>query len=92
MIAGFKHKGLKRLYEKGDRSGISAKQIHKVELILADLDAAENLEHLHRPGYRLHELKGDWAGHYSVAVSGNWRIVFRFEAGNAFGIDLVDYH
>ena len=45
-----------------------------------------------RPGYRLHPLKGDMAGLWSISVSGNWRVVFRFEDGEAVDVDLVDYH
>jgi proteic killer suppression protein len=81
-----------RLYERGDRSKINPNYISKVELILADLDASATLEHMRRPGYRLHELKADLKGMYTVDVSGNWRIVFRFENGEASDIDLVDYH
>jgi proteic killer suppression protein len=92
MIHRFKHRGLKRLYENGDRSRINPLQIEKIELILADLDAAETIRHLRRPGYRLHELKGRLAGRYAIDVSGNWRIVFRFQAGRASELDLVDYH
>jgi proteic killer suppression protein len=92
MIHSFKHRGLKRLYEKGDRSKINPFQVDKIELILADLDAAETLLHLRRPGYRLHELKGHLAGRYAIDVSGNWRIVFRFQAGRVDELDLVDYH
>jgi len=61
-------------------------------LILADLDAAESVEHLRQPGCRLHELRGTLNGFYAVEVSGNWRIVFRFVAGRACDIDMVDYH
>jgi proteic killer suppression protein len=92
MIVSFKHRGLKRLYEKGDRRRINPLHLERIELILADLDAAENIVHLRRPGYRLHELHGQRAGCYAVDVSGNWRIVFRFEAGQAADVDLVDYH
>lgn len=92
MISSFRHRGLKRLYEKGDRSRIHPQLVTRVELILADLAAADTLEHLRRPGYRLHSLRGRLAGHYAIDVSGNWRIVFRFEAGKAKDIDLVDYH
>jgi len=92
MIVSFKHRGLKRLYEKGDRRRINPLHLERIELILADLDAAENIVHLRRPGYRLHELHGRRAGCYAVDVSGNWRIVFRFEAGQAADVDLVDYH
>jgi len=92
MIVSFKHRGLKRLYEKGDRRRINPLLLEKIELILADLDAAENILHLRRPGYRLHELQGRHAGCYAIDVSGNWRIIFRFEAGQAGDVDLMDYH
>lgn len=92
MIKSFKHRGLKRLYERGDRSKINPNHISKIELIIADLDAADTLEHMRRPGYRLHELKGDLKGIYAVEVSGNWRIVFRFEDGDVSDVDLTDYH
>jgi proteic killer suppression protein len=80
------------LYERGDRSRINPNHISKIELIIADLDAADTLEHMRRPGYRLHELKGDLKGIYAVEVSGNWRIVFRFEDGDVSDVDLTDYH
>ena len=92
MVRNFKHRGLRRLYERGDRSRINPNYVGKIELILADLDASETLEHMRRPGYRLHELKGDMKGLYAVEVSGNWRIIFRFKDGEASDIDLIDYH
>lgn len=92
MIEGFKHRGLKRLYMRGDASGINPNHLSKVKRILANLDAAETADHMRLPGYRLHELRGDLRGFYAVDVSGNWRIAFRFEEGKAFDVDLVDYH
>ena len=92
MIVSFKHRGLKRLFEKGDRRRINPAHLEKIRLILADLDSAEDIIHLRRPGYRLHELHGRLTGSYAVDVSGNWRIVFRFQAGRAADVDLVDYH
>ncbi len=92
MVKSFKHRGLKRLYERGDRRRINPNYVGKIELILADLGASETLEHMRRPGYRLHELKDDMKGLYAVDVSGNWRIIFRFEDGEASDIDLIDYH
>lgn len=92
MITGFKHKGLKRLYERGERQGISASMLARVEDILSILDAAEGLDELDIPGYRLHPLIGNFKGFWSIRVTGNWRIVFRFEQGEAFDIDLIDYH
>jgi proteic killer suppression protein len=92
VIVSFRHRGLKRLFESGNRGRVSARRVEKIELILADLDAAKTIEHLRRPGYRLHRLKGTRAGQYAVDVSGNWRIVFRFESGRVLDVDLVDYH
>jgi len=92
MIVSFWHKGLKRLYEKGDRRRVSADYADKVERILARLDEATEPGSMDLPGFRLHPLKGDLAGFWSVSVSGNWRIVFRFDGANACDVDLVDYH
>jgi toxin HigB-1 len=92
MIASFKHRGLKRLYEKGDRSGIRADLLDKVQRILTLLDAANAPEALDLPGYHLHPLKGDLRGHWAVTVRANWRIIFRFSDGQAQDVALVDYH
>ena len=92
MIVSFKHKGLKRLFERGDRSHIGADLINKVENILATLDAAGTPQALDLPGYRLHPLKGDLKGLWSVTVRANWRIIFRFEGRDAFDIELIDDH
>ena len=67
-------------------------QVERIELILADLDAARNIRHMRRPGYRLHQLRGKRSGQFAIDVSGNWRVVFRFEAGRFLDIDLIDYH
>ena len=92
MIRGFRHRGLKRLYERGDRSRVGAGLADRVALALADLDDARKPSDLELPGYRLHPLKGNLKGFWSISVSGNWRIVFRFEDGDAYDVDLVDYH
>ena len=60
--------------------------------VLGRLDVAESPSDLDLPGYRLHPLKGEWKKYWSVSISGNWRIIFRFEAGDAFDVDLIDYH
>lgn len=91
MVGTIKHKGLRRLYERGDTGKINPNHLAKVRLILADLDAADSIDHLRQPGYRLHELRGSLRGYFAVEVSGNWRIVFRFEGGVARDIDLADY-
>ena len=92
MIQSFKHRGLKRLYERGDRSGIGSQFVDKVERILARLDEANSPQALDIPGYRLHPLKGDDRGFWSVTVAGNWRIIFRFLEGHAQDVELIDDH
>jgi toxin HigB-1 len=92
MIRTFKHRGLKRLYERGDRSGIRPDLVNTVLEILTLLDSATSPQALNVPGYRLHPLKGDMKGLWSMTVRANWRIVFRFEGTNAFDIELIDYH
>ena len=92
MIRSFKHRGLKRLYERGDRGGIRPDLGDTVQEILTVLDKAAKPEALNLPGYRLHPLKGDLKGFWSVTVRANWRIMFRFEEGAAFDVELIDYH
>ncbi len=92
MIVRFRHKGLRRLYERGARRFVPARRVGKIERILARLDVASEPADMNLPGYRLHPLRGDLAGFWAVSVSGNWRIIFRFEAGNVRDVDLVDYH
>ena len=92
MIIGFRHKGLKRLYEKGDRRRVQPQYADKVERILARLDEATEAATMDIPGFRLHPLKGGLAGYWSVSVSGNWRIIFRFEGAHACDVDLIDYY
>jgi len=92
MVRSFKHRGLKRLYERGDRRGIRPDLVDTVEDLLARLDEADTPQALNLPGYRLHPLKGDLQGFWSVTVRANWRIVFRFEEANAVDVELIDYH
>lgn len=92
MIENFRDRRLKRLYERGDRSKIQADFVDKVERILARLDQALVIEDMDLPGYRLHSLKGDLKGFWSVSISGNWRIIFRFEHGKARDVEMIDYH
>lgn len=80
------------LFEQGDASKIQREQVDRIELALSDLDDALKAQDLNVPGYRLHALKGDMKGFWSIWVSANWRITFRFESGDAIDVDLVDYH
>ena len=92
VIQTFRHRGLRRGYETGDFSRVQARLAKRVAVALADLDAASKPSDLDMGGYRLHPLKGDMRGLWSIAVSANWRIVFRFEDGHAYDVDLIDYH
>ncbi len=92
MIESFKHKGLKRFHEDDDPSGIPSDLRKRIRAILATLDNAEALQELNLPGLKLHPLKGPRKGFYAVSVSGNWRIIFRFEDSQAFDVELIDYH
>ena len=92
MIQKFKHKGLKLLFEKGAVSGVSAEHAKRLKLILALLETAESIEDMDLTGLNLHELKGKRKGTWSVKVSGNWRVTFRLEQGDAFDVNYEDYH
>jgi proteic killer suppression protein len=92
MIKNFKHKGLKKLYETGSKQGIKPEHAIRLRLILARLDAIAAVEDMNLPGVGLHPLKGSLKGFWSVSVSGNWRVIFRFENGNATDIDYLDFH
>lgn len=92
MIVSFKHKGLKRYYDKGDTSLIRQDQVQRIRRIIGLLDLAREMDEIAVPGLKLHPLTGDMKGFWSVSVSGNWRIIFRFEDAKAYDVDLIDYH
>ena len=92
MIRRLRHRGLKRLYERDDAGGLNAGHLDKILRILARLDQASKPEHMDLPGFRLHPLKGERSGFWSVTVQANWRIIFRFEDGDATDVDYLDYH
>lgn len=81
------------MYERGDGRGLPAAQVEKISDILLAIDEATHPQEVGLfPGWRLHPLKGVLKGVWSVTVSGNWRVIFRFERGDAFDLDFVDYH
>jgi len=92
MVRTFKHRGLKRLYERGDHGQVQSDRVKRIEDILARLDVAVIPLDLDLPGYDLHSLKGKLKGFWALKVSANWRIVFRFKDGDAFDVNLIDYH
>jgi len=92
MIESFKHKGLKLLFEKEDPKKLPAQDIDRIENILAFLNRAHKPENMDLNSFRLHPLKGNRKGFWSVTVRTNWRIIFRFKDGDAYDVDLIDYH
>ena len=92
MVGSIRHKGLAALYYEDKTKGVQQALVKRLRQILALLDTAFAVEDMNVPGLRFHQLKGELAGSYSVSVSGNWRVVFRFENGQALDVDLVDYH
>ena len=88
-----RHKGLRALAEKDDPRKVPSNLVPRLRRILTVLDEAQLPNDVAtRPGYRLHPLKGDLAGLWSISVSGNWRVVFRFKENEAVDVDLLDYH
>ena len=92
MIRSFKHKGLSRFFESGSKSAIQSQHAERLRLILGLLNAATAPADLALPGLKLHPLKGDRKGIWSVSVSGNWRITFKFIGKDADVVDYEDYH
>jgi len=92
MIKSFRHRGLERYFTKGSKAGIQADHEKRIRLILARLNASTSPRDMNLPGLRLHELTGDRQRTWSVSVSGNWRITFRFEGEDAVVVDYEDYH
>jgi len=92
MIKSFRHKGLNRFYDTGSLSGIQSAHKKRLKLLLAALDTAGCIEDMDIPGFHLHKLKGSRKNIWSIRVSGNWRVTFEFEDGNAYVLDYEDYH
>ena len=92
VITGFRNKGLRMLFEHDDGRNLPANMLNRIRIILSTLNATSNVVGMDIPTFRLHALKGDLKGFYAVTVRANWRIVFRFEDGNASDVDFIDYH
>ncbi|MBB1315805.1 type II toxin-antitoxin system RelE/ParE family toxin [Aliivibrio sp. SR45-2] len=92
MIKTFKHKGLKKFFETGSKAGIQAKHDRKLRMQLAVIDTATIIDDVDLPGFKLHPLKGDRDGIWSITVNGNWRVTFEFIDGNAYILNYEDYH
>ena len=92
MIGTFKHKGLRRLYEKNDGNGIRPDMLDKVQKILSALEAADRPQDMNLPMFRFHPLIGNRRGAFSVTVKANWRVTFAFYDGAAHDVNLEVYH
>jgi toxin HigB-1 len=92
MVKSFRHAGIEKFFRTGSKAGIQPVHAAKLSIQLYALDVAKSPSDLEKPGWRLHRLKGDLEGHWSIRVSGNWRLTFRFEGEDAILIDYQDYH
>jgi proteic killer suppression protein len=92
VIRSFKHRGLEKFFESGSKARIRPEHADRLRLILARLHAAREPRDMNLPGLRLHALKGEMKGSWAVDVSGNWRLVFRFDGTDVVEVDYVDYH
>jgi len=92
VIQKIRHKGLKKLYQNDSAAKVNPDHADKLRRILGVLDQASRPEEVDLPGFRLHSLKGDYDGFYAVQVSGNWRVIFRFDGDQVTDVDYLDYH
>lgn len=92
MIRSFRHKGLQAYFESGSKAGIQAAHGPKLNARLLALNKSVRPEEMDVPGWRLHALKGDLKDHWSIWVTGNWRMIFKFEGEDAVLVDYLDYH
>jgi len=92
MIKSFRHAGLERFFRSGSKAGIQPKHAEKLARQLFALENAIRPRDMSAPGWRLHQLRGEFAGHWSIDVSGNWRLTFTFEGTDAILVDYQDYH
>jgi len=92
MIKSFKHKGLEKFYESGSTKGIQTNHAKKLKMQLAALEAAQSIDDMDIPGYRLHQLTGERRGIWTITVNANWRLTFEFEDGNVYILYYEDYH
>ena len=92
MIQSFRHKGLRRFFESGSAAGVQPHHAKRLRMLLAALDTAKSIDDMDIPGFRLHPLKREVRGRWSVWVNGNWRVTFEFKDGHALVLDYEDYH
>jgi toxin HigB-1 len=92
MIKSFRHKGVEQFFKAGSKRGIRPSHAERLRKQLFALDNAKSAKDMNALGWRLHALRSDLHGHWSVDVSGNWRLTFTFEGEDAILVDYLDYH
>jgi toxin HigB-1 len=92
MIVRFRHAGLERFFKTGSAAQVQPAHRRRLKLVLTALNTAQQPHDVGLPGLDLHPLKGELLGFWSVSVSGNWRVIFRFEGSNVSDVDYLDYH
>ncbi len=92
MIKTFRHKGLETFFRTGSKAGIQPHHAAKLRVMLTILDSAKCPDDMNAPGWKLHPLTGAIAGHYAVALNGNWRMVITFDGENSELVNYLDYH
>jgi toxin HigB-1 len=92
VIRSYRHKGLKKFAQTGSKAGIQPSHASRLRRLLTALDVASAPADMNAPGNNLHSLKGDLANHWSVSISGNWRLTFAFEGEDVILVDYQDYH
>lgn len=91
MIRSYRNRGLERFATSGDASKLAVRNTARVNRILTALNAATKPEDLNLPGYAFHGLQGK-PKRYAVSATGNYRITFGWDEGDAVDVDLEDYH
>ena len=92
MIVNFRHRGLARLYDRGDARRLNPNHLPRIKAILSLLEFADGPEDIDISGLYLHRLRGTQTDTWSVRVSANWRMTFKFDGIDVTDVDLVDYH
>lgn len=92
MIASISHKNIRSYFEEGNGAKLPHEQLSKISRILSALDAVSSENDIKALGSGIHKLSGDLKEFWSIKVSANYRIIFRFEDGDIYDVDYIDYH
>jgi len=93
MIQSFADSETERFYTTGRSRRLPTEIRARAAMRLTQLNAATRIEDLKSPpSNRLEALRGDRKGHWSIRINEQWRVCFRFSKGDAFDVEIVDYH